>query len=399
MNWPLFPTNQTFALALLSGAVGLSRFIPFRRGRPVGLSGSKRRLLELRERCLTSHPDVSSGAAWFATESGPSACLRYLRSGTGDGKPTLLLLHGAHASAVALLPLIDAVRATHRVFALDLPGWGVSDALRGTDVDGRTDAVVDALRWFVDAVVRVDEAPISVYAHSLGAYYALELARRYPEAVSDLVLACPAGLFSTLGTSGAYWALLFATSAHHRLLRALRWFVVPLVEACARGPEARFRARLACSGYEGASMLAEHIRFDPRNASWRRPSLEALSTVRARTSLLFGERDGLIPAHQGDALLRLSKGELHCRSLREAPHCVHGDDRSVSEIARVIEDRESRRAAPSNIASIAEGASRLKRNGAHALGASFDRRISLARIVHVYEIMLDARFDSDLVQP
>lgn len=356
---------------------------------------SKRRLLQLRERCLACHPGVSSGETSFLTASGPLVCLRYLRNEADERRPTVLLLHGAYASSVALLPLIDALRTTHRVFALDLPGWGVSDdlRLRGRRLEDRVDAVVEALRWFVDTVVRTDGAPIAVYAHSFGAYYAVELARRHPDAISDLVLACPAGLFSTLGSLGAYWALLFVTSAHHRFLRATRWVSAPLVEALARGSDARFCARLACSDFEGASVLAGHIRFDFGNSRWRRPNLNALSAVRARTSLLFGERDELIPRHQGDALRRLTKGELECRILREAAHCVHRDDRFVSEIVRAILDDQGRKT-PAEIESLAEGVSRLHRKGAHALGASFCRHVSLARIIHVYEIMLDARLEA-----
>ncbi|KAK3234554.1 hypothetical protein CYMTET_55105 [Cymbomonas tetramitiformis] len=332
----------------------------------------------------------------------PPLCLRYLQNETGkdSGKTTLLLLHGAYASTVALLPIIGAVRDTHRVFALDLPGWGVSDDLNlcEMDADGCTDVVIAAIRWFVDAVVRSDQRnkaqPVSVYAHSLGAYYAIGLARRYPDVVSDLILACPVGLFSTLGDSGAYWALLFVTYAHCRLLRVLRWIVIPLVEACTRSAETRFRVRLACSPFEGANVLAKQIHFEPCNALWKRPSLEALSAVKARASLIFGEYDSLVPAHQARCLLRLTREQLDCRLLRKAPHSLH-IDRFVSEIVRIIEDREGR-TAPSGIAMLAEGVHRSKNKRAHFVGASFDRRDSLARIVRVYETVLDAPLDFSL---
>eukprot|EP00854_Cymbomonas_tetramitiformis_P021842 gene21842-26289_t len=317
--------RQRFAIpvvTVLGGTVVLLSLVLFRKGKSGRLARAKRRLLRLRDRCLTSYSGLSSGEAWFANGSGPPLCLRYLQNETGkdSGKTTLLLLHGAYASTVALLPIIGAVRDTHRVFALDLPGWGVSDDLNlcEMDADGCTDVVIAAIRWFVDAVVRSDQRnkaqPVSVYAHSLGAYYAIGLARRYPDVVSDLILACPVGLFSTLGDSGAYWALLFVTYAHCRLLRVLRWIVIPLVEACTRSAETRFRVRLACSPFEGANVLAKQIHFEPCNALWKRPSLEALSAVKARASLIFGEYDSLVfivqKTNERTLLERLSIGAI-----------------------------------------------------------------------------------------
>ncbi|KAK3249158.1 hypothetical protein CYMTET_41421 [Cymbomonas tetramitiformis] len=386
-------------VAVLGGAIVIWRPILLFPQKITRATRAKRRLLRLRDRCLTAYPGLSSGKAWYQTNSGRSVCLRYLRNerSADDGEATLLILHGAYASTVALLPLVDVVRNTHRVFALDLPGWGVSDdlGLRDADAEGCTDAVIDAVRWFVDAVIRHDgrtkAKPIAVYAHSLGAYYAVGLARRHPELVSDLVLACPVGLFPTLGDCGAYWAFLFVTFAHHRLLRVLRWILFPFLDACKTGVETRFRVRLACSAFEGAHVLAKQIRFDPCNSLWKRPNLEAFSAVETRVSLIFGERDSLVPEHQAECLLRLTEGRLDCRSLREAPHCLH-TKRFAPQIAQIIHDVTGR-SAPSKIGMLAEGARRLKEIEAHAVGASLSKRVSSIRIVRVYETVLDAQLE------
>ena len=75
-----------------------------------------------------------------------------------------------------------------RCIALDLPGFGHSDATPdGFSLDSAADGLAGAVR-------ALGAAPAAVCGHSLGGPLAVRLARRHPDAVSSIVLVGPSGL-------------------------------------------------------------------------------------------------------------------------------------------------------------------------------------------------------------
>lgn len=121
---------------------------------------------------------------------------------TTAGCPSVVLVHGIVSSRY-LLPTAERLARTHRVVAVDLPGFGRSTA-RHHDV--RLPELADALGHALEAL-GVRRAV--VVGHSIGAQVAVELARRHPEHVGGLVLAGPAGdpaVRSVLGLGGRWLA-------------------------------------------------------------------------------------------------------------------------------------------------------------------------------------------------
>jgi pimeloyl-ACP methyl ester carboxylesterase len=105
----------------------------------------------------------------------------------GEGPP-LLFVHGLTGSWPNWLEQLPVFAATHRVIALDLPGFGRSPMPTG-DISisayARTlDALLDALD--VDAVAAV--------GNSMGGFVSAELAINLPQRVERLVLVAAAGL-------------------------------------------------------------------------------------------------------------------------------------------------------------------------------------------------------------
>ena len=80
-------------------------------------------------------------------------------------------------------------RATHRVIALDLPGFGASQMPRGGDLDRRLRAL---RRRRCCEQLGVERA--TVVGNSMGGFIGAELAIEFPERVERLVLVCAAGL-------------------------------------------------------------------------------------------------------------------------------------------------------------------------------------------------------------
>ena len=107
-----------------------------------------------------------------------------MEAGTG---PPLLALHGLGGTKASFLPTLAAMAETHRVIALDLPGFGESAkpigarlrrALHGPSVI----AAMDGLE--------IDTAHL--VGNSMGGRVALEAGMRHADRVDRLVLLCPA---------------------------------------------------------------------------------------------------------------------------------------------------------------------------------------------------------------
>ncbi|MEY2475467.1 MAG: hypothetical protein QOG87_782 [Actinomycetota bacterium] len=105
---------------------------------------------------------------------GSGAPVVYLHSATGEGEG---------------LALLDELAATYDAIAPMFPGYGESEGIE--QIDDMEDAVFHLLDLF-DQLGLVSPAVVGL---SLGGWMAAELATRYPERVSSLVLVNPAGLY------------------------------------------------------------------------------------------------------------------------------------------------------------------------------------------------------------
>ena len=115
--------------------------------------------------------------------------LETFQAGDPDA-PVALFLHGLGASKTSLLPALAGLADTHRVIALDFPGFGKSSA----PVGARYDAP-----WLARAALTTLDAAgaerAMVVGNSMGGRVALELALDHPDRVSALGLLCPAVAF------------------------------------------------------------------------------------------------------------------------------------------------------------------------------------------------------------
>lgn len=105
--------------------------------------------------------------------------IAYLEAGSGER--TCLLIHGLAASWDYWTHTIPALAETHRVMAVDLPGFGRSENPDTHAIDDQ----MQVLPAFLDAL-GVDRCDI--VGHSMGTLVACEMAARHPERVDRLVL-------------------------------------------------------------------------------------------------------------------------------------------------------------------------------------------------------------------
>jgi pimeloyl-ACP methyl ester carboxylesterase/predicted lipid carrier protein YhbT len=234
------------------------------------------------------------------------ASLSTFETGPVDG-PLVVMIHGLGASKVSLLPAIAGLATTHRVVAVDLPGFGKSTAPLGAAYDapyfaGKIVGLLDAL-GARDAVL---------VGNSLGGRVAVEVALSAPARVRGLGLLCPALAFDAyrllrpgLSVSRAdvlaglpLWPLpkglvdlgLRRMFADHRRvpadnLRAARDDFLRSIRAPAR--------RLAFLA------TARHLALETPKRYWPR-----LADLDAPSLWLFGDSDRLVPGRYAEVVRR-----------------------------------------------------------------------------------------------
>lgn len=123
--------------------------------------------------------------------------LHYLTGGEG---PPVVIVHGVASKAADHGDLLPDLMRHHRVYAIDLLGYGQSDKPRDAAYSIRMHA--DVLEGFLDAM-QIKQA--DVLGVSMGGWVALDLASRHPERVRKLVLVSSAGLgFETKLTESSF---------------------------------------------------------------------------------------------------------------------------------------------------------------------------------------------------
>ena len=150
------------------------------------------------------HIDTLAGRVSYYRAGPPGACKF----------PPLLLIHSVNAagSVAEVAPLFEYYRATRRVYALDLPGFGFSSR---TDRAYTPRLMTDAVLALV-AVMRAESggAAVDVLGVSLASEFAARAQREAPQSIRRVALVSPTGFNgakrrygptgSTLGSQRAY---------------------------------------------------------------------------------------------------------------------------------------------------------------------------------------------------
>lgn len=106
-------------------------------------------------------------------------------AGSPPAAPVVVLVHGFVISSRYMVPLAERLASSFRVYAPDLPGFGLSESPRHLlGLDELADALV---AW----MAAVDLPTAALLGNSFGCQVIAELATRYPERVERVVLAGP----------------------------------------------------------------------------------------------------------------------------------------------------------------------------------------------------------------
>jgi pimeloyl-ACP methyl ester carboxylesterase len=221
----------------------------------------------------------------------------------GEGPP-VVFVHGLSGAWQNWLEQLPQVACSHRVIAMDLPGFGYSPLpAQKISISGYTrmlDQLFDALA--------IDSA--AVVGNSMGGFISAELAINFPERVKRLVLVSPAGI-STEGRNvrletlrrvervTAAFAAWFASKSDIVACRArLRRLTLSVVAA----DPARLPAALAAEYLRGSGKPGF---LDALEALVSYPLRARLPEIAAPTLVVWGDRDFLVPVRDADVFTEL----------------------------------------------------------------------------------------------
>lgn len=246
----------------------------------------------------------------------------------GDGSPPVVYLHSAQGESSGLLfleRLADFADTTAPV----LPGFGESEGI--DQIDDMEDAVFHLLDVF-DSLGLQSPAIVGL---SLGGWLAAEVATRYPERVSKLVLVNPAGLYIEGQPIGEIFgrnldelaSILFYDQNHP--VAALMHQMASLSMATLSGDVPFEMLRPILQSQAATAKLG----WDPylHNPKLRK----RLYRVTAPTLVVHGEADGLIPRAHAEAYVE-AIADARLVDVPEAAHMLPLE--KPDELAQLVKD-------------------------------------------------------------
>lgn len=218
-----------------------------------------------------------SGKEHFETVAGCK--VRLLRGGKGA---PLLYLHGARGGGV-WLPFMEKLSANFEVFAPEHPGFG------GSDTPSWLDNVGDLAYFYLDFIEKFGLKDLTLIGSSLGGWTAAEMAVRNCNALSSLVLSCPAGIHVKGVPKGDIF--LWSNEALVRNMFHDQKFADAMLTP---EPTEDQQMTLAKNKLTTARLSWQPRLYNPHLYKW-------LHRISAPTLLLWGDSDKVIPPAYGPA--------------------------------------------------------------------------------------------------
>ena len=245
------------------------------------------------------------------------APVRYLEGGSGE---PLVFLHGA-GGMTENDPLLAELASRFHVYAPFIPGYGETE-----ECESMRDMLDFALHgWDVVEALGLKN-PILV-GHSMGGMIAAEMAALAPNDVSRLALICPAGLWLE----------------DHPIVDMFSLLPFEMPKYLFHDPEAGAAQMTSGLDMSDPKFLQTYLVRNARQLGMagkllfpipERGLAERLYRVKAKTVIVWGESDKLIPPVYGAAFHKAIAGS-QLVSVPEAGHMVIAE--KAAEVARAVE--------------------------------------------------------------
>lgn len=252
---------------------------------------------------------AAGGVAWRAFGADPS------------GLAPLILFHGGAGSWEHWVANVGALSGSFRVIALDLPGYGDSDAPpESLDKAGYLGQVTRAVEDILASVGHDGGAGVHLAGFSFGAVVAAHTALALGPRAAALAVVGAAGFGPPVGRS-------FTLISRQRLARLLGR--APTAAEIARMHAENLarlmiwdRARIDRRAVAMQWRNVERTRFDSRRISWTSALPELVARLACPVMAVYGEHDAaaIPPVAERFDLLRRARADIRCEVVAAAGH-------------------------------------------------------------------------------
>jgi pimeloyl-ACP methyl ester carboxylesterase len=229
----------------------------------------------------------------------------------GESRP-LLYLHAAGGPQIS--PFLKALAKTHRIYAPTAPGF------EGTPAHEAVAGIRALASLYAEFAKTVIKERCDAMGHSFGGWTALWLAVDHPGTVEQIVLEAPGGL-----RFGAKPAPPLSPEQARKILYAHPDKAADLIKP----PEVAAANAKAFGGYNNGILVDEEL-------------LARLPEIKARTLILMGSKEKMIPAQTGQ-VLKEKIPSSHLAYIYDAAHGIEVDqpERTLRIVKAFLERGES----------------------------------------------------------
>jgi pimeloyl-ACP methyl ester carboxylesterase len=247
---------------------------------------------------------------------------------SGNEGTTVVLIHGIGDAVETWRPNIDVLAEHHRVYALDIVGFGHSDK---PPIQPSLSFGAQFVSDFMETQ-HIERA--SVIGNSMGGGISLQFAIQFPDKLERLVLEAAAALGNGVAT---FFHLFSIPIIGELLTRPSRWGVSWLLRQVAYDPalitddivELYYQLyKLPGAQRSFLSTLRAGVNCFGQRPRFVRPIVDNLSKITCPTLIIWGKQDRIIPvAHAQIARNGIPNAELHIlEPCGHEPHFERPDD-------------------------------------------------------------------------
>jgi pimeloyl-ACP methyl ester carboxylesterase len=224
----------------------------------------------------------------------------------GSGEQTIVFIHGLAGCWQNWLENIPAFTETHRVIAMDLPGFG------GSEMPSERISIAGYGRIVAELLETLEAKATCVVGNSMGGFIGAELAIQRPDLLERLVLVSAAGITSQNQRSETLLGLL--GRGENVLSFYAGWFATRS-EVLSRRPRMRRAMMLFVAAHPDrlpAPLIAEQVRGSGKpgflsalDALSDYPIRDRLEEIECPTLIVWGTDDRLVPLRDAYEFERL----------------------------------------------------------------------------------------------
>jgi abhydrolase domain-containing protein 6 len=210
--------------------------------------------------------------------------LHYLVREHADAQGTIVLVHGLGTSSSTWVRMLPHLKASRRIIAVDLPGFGFSTANSASGFC----TINEQVEAITELIAAESQTPVLLVGQSLGGWLCCRYAARYPDRVKNLVLIDTAGVNYPGVEKLRDLFTLTSVSDARRLLNELwyhyPWYFKPFAGSIYRELASRKMNELV-SSIEAKDFLGDE-----------------LSGLMMPVTIIWGKQDGVISLKSLDVL-------------------------------------------------------------------------------------------------